>query len=139
MSEERAGGGDDVDAALRLSQLQRNDPSPLQLDSPLGAGILDALAGQMAGISVDLLQYGESYYFHEGEDQTSLAARVQYAAELADRGRNTRHTEVQLAAALLTTALEDLAAILDQRFLHTGGSSRDIYRAYAADHGRSQL
>jgi len=33
-------------------------------------------------------------------------------------------------------ALKDLAAILDQRFLHTGGPPTDVFAAYAADHGR---
>ncbi|UUN30576.1 potassium channel family protein [Streptomyces sp. FIT100] len=128
--------------ALRLSQLQRNDPSPLQPDSAPGAGVLESLAAEVARISVDFLQYPESYYFHEGEDRTSLAARVRYVADLADladladRGDGARHADVRLAAALLTTALADLAAILDQRFLHSGGTVRDVCRAYAEDHGR---
>ncbi|WP_406000274.1 potassium channel family protein [Streptomyces sp. NBC_00829] len=125
--------------ALRLSQLQRNDPSPLQLDSPLGTAILDNLAAEVARISVDFVQYAESYYFHDGEDHTSLASRIPYAAALADRGSAVGHAEVRLAASLLTTALEDLALILDQRFLHTGGTVAGIYRAYAEDHGRSQI
>jgi hypothetical protein len=125
--------------ALRLSQLQRNDPSQLQLDSPAGAAILDGLAVEVARISVDFLQYAESYYFHDGEDHTSLATRVRYAADLADRGSDARHVEVRLAASLLTTALDDLAVILDQLFLHRGGTLRDIFRAYAEDHGRSQI
>ncbi|MEU2433681.1 potassium channel family protein [Streptomyces sp. NPDC007861] len=123
--------------ALRLSHLQRNDPSPRQLDSPAGAAILDNLASDVARATVDFLQYAESYYFHDGEDHTSLAARVRFADELADRGGGAQHAEVRLAASLLTTALKVLAAILDERFLHTGGSAHDIYRAYAEDHGRS--
>lgn len=125
--------------ALRLSQLQRNDPAPEQLDSALGAGILDGLAIRLAEISADLLQYSESYYFHEGHDQTSLAASIRYAADLAERGRGAQCAEVRLSAALLTSALEDLAAVLDQRFLHDGGTTRDIFRAYAEDHGRNRF
>ncbi|MFF3688050.1 potassium channel family protein [Streptomyces sp. NPDC002187] len=125
--------------ALRLSQLQRNDPSLPELDSPAGAAILDGLAVEVARVCVDFLQYAESYYFHDGEDHTSLATRVRYAVEVAARGGNARHAEVRLAAALLTTALADLADILDERFLHTGGTVQDIYRAYAEDHGRSQM
>ncbi|WP_432096873.1 potassium channel family protein [Streptomyces sp. bgisy100] len=123
--------------ALRLSQLQRNDPGPPQLDSSLGARILDGLAERLAAVSVDLLQYAESYYFHEGYDRTSLAASILYADELAERGRSARNPEVRLAAALLTTALADLAAVLDERFLHCGGTPRDTFRAYATDHGRN--
>ncbi|MFE3323967.1 potassium channel family protein [Streptomyces sp. NPDC059176] len=127
--------------ALRLSQLQRNDlqrDDPWsRLDSSLGASVLDDLGNRLAGISVDLLQYAESYYFHEGQDQTSLAANIAYAMELADRGRSARNAEVRLAAALLTTALADLATVLDERFLHSGGAPHDVFRAYAKDHGRN--
>ncbi|MEU8570725.1 potassium channel family protein [Streptomyces pathocidini] len=125
--------------ALRLSQLQRNDPSPGQLDSPAGAAVLHGLAEEVARVSVDFLQYAESYYFHDGAGRISLAARVRYAAELADHGSTARLAEVRFAAALLGTALEDLAVVLDERFLHNGGTAREVYRAYAEDHGRSQL
>jgi hypothetical protein len=43
---------------------------------------------------------------------------------------------VRLTGDVLAGALEDLAAILDQRFLHTGGTPSDVFTAYAADHGR---
>jgi hypothetical protein len=43
---------------------------------------------------------------------------------------------VRLAGALLAGALKDLAAILDQRFLHTGGPPTEVFAAYATDHGR---
>ncbi|MET7336472.1 hypothetical protein [Nonomuraea sp. NPDC005650] len=38
-------------------------------------------------------------------------------------------------ADLLAGALEDLATILDQRFLHTDGTPAEVFAAYAADHG----
>ncbi|MGI3197819.1 hypothetical protein ACRJ4W_02335 [Streptomyces sp. GLT-R25] len=44
---------------------------------------------------------------------------------------------MRLAGELLAGALKDLAAILDQRFLHTGGTPTEVFAAYAADHGRS--
>ncbi|MEU2154177.1 potassium channel family protein [Streptomyces sp. NPDC019396] len=125
--------------ALRLSQLERNAPSPSQLESPLGAAILENLADEVARISIDFLQFAESYYFHEGEDHTSLAAKAPYAVDLAERGTESQHAELQLAAALLTMALEDLATVLDERFLHCGGSPRDVYQAYAKDHSRGPL
>lgn len=124
--------------ALRLAQLHRVDPSPQQMDSDTGARILDRIASDIAGISVDFMQYGESYYFHDGEDRTSLAVMVHYADELARRGSDARSEEVRFTAAVLRHALQDLAVILDQRFLHVRGDAEDVFTAYAADHGRSR-
>ncbi|GAA4543953.1 hypothetical protein [Streptomyces collinus] len=45
---------------------------------------------------------------------------------------------MRLAGELLAGALKDFAAILDQRFLHTGGTPTEVFAAYADDHGRSR-
>ncbi len=55
---------------------------------------------------------------------------------LADRAAGARHPDVRLSAAVLRAALDDLAAILDERFLHTHGSAREVFEAFAHDHGR---
>ncbi|MGW3248436.1 potassium channel family protein [Streptomyces sp. NPDC001070] len=121
--------------ALRISYLRRADPTSEQLDSGTGAALLDGLASEVGRISVDLLQYAESYYFHDGQDITSLAVNADYAAELAERGCAARRADVKVAATVLAVALDDLAAILDERFLHVGGTTRNILRAFARDHG----
>ncbi|AQT75681.1 MULTISPECIES: potassium channel family protein [Streptomyces] len=121
--------------ALRLSHLARTHPTTEQLDADAGAAILDGLAAGISVISVDFMQYAESYYFHDGDDRTSLARTITYAEDLADRAAAARHPDVRLAAAVLRAALEDLALILDQRFLHTRGTSRQVFAAFARDHG----
>lgn len=98
---------------------------------------MDSLASDVTRLTVDFLQYAESYYFHDGDDHTSLAVNISYATELADQGERARHTDVGLAAAVLATALEDLAVVLDDRFLRTGGPARETYRAFLDDHGLS--
>ncbi|MCX4672468.1 hypothetical protein OG453_38445 [Streptomyces sp. NBC_01381] len=42
---------------------------------------------------------------------------------------------MRLTASVLRTAFDDLAAVLDARFLGTGGIVERILAAYAADHG----
>jgi len=121
--------------ALRLSHLHRAGFTAEQLDSGAGAAVLDGLAADVARVSVDLLQYTESYYFHDGFGNTSLARAIGYATDLAEQADHAHHADVRASAAVLATALEDLAAILDQRFLHTGGTGRPVFRAYARDHG----
>ncbi|MBA4863056.1 hypothetical protein H1V43_17045 [Streptomyces sp. PSKA54] len=84
---------------------------------------------------MDLSQYAESYYFHDGHGDMSLARQVGYAAELAALGNRAQRPDVRASAAVLTAALEDLAGILDRWFLHTEGTMRQTFQAYARDHG----
>ncbi|MCJ1676963.1 potassium channel family protein [Streptomyces sp. APSN-46.1] len=122
--------------ALRLSHLSRTHPSRAQVDSPAGAAMLDSLATALSVAAVDFLQYAESYYFHDGDDRTSLACQIGYALNIADEASNAGHPDVRLASAVLRTALEDLATILDERFLHTQGPPGQALDAFARDHGR---
>ncbi|MCZ4602806.1 potassium channel family protein [Streptomyces sp. Lzd4kr] len=123
--------------AIRLALLRDADPATGQLDSTAGALLLDSLATEVVRVRIDFTQYAEAYYFHDGDDHSSLAAMVGFAAALAQRGQTARRPEVRLAGSLLAGALADLAAILDQRFLHTGGPPEAVFTAYATDHGRS--
>ncbi|MFF8843375.1 potassium channel family protein [Streptomyces sp. NPDC015127] len=123
--------------AIRLALLRDANPTQQQIDSTAGALLLDSLATEVVRVRIDFTQYAEAYYFHDGEDHSSLAAMVGYAAALAERGQAAGRPEVRLAGELLAGALRDLAAILDQRFLHTGAVPTDVFAAYAADHGRA--
>lgn len=123
--------------AIRLALLRDADPATRQIDCTAGALLLDSLATDVVRVRIDFTQYAEAYYFHDGEDHSSLAATVGYADDLARRGRAARRPEVRLAGDLLDGALKDLAAILDQRFLHTGGTPTEVFAAFADDHGRS--
>ncbi len=120
--------------ALRLSHLRRAHLTEESLDTAPAVALLDGLAADIARVHVDFLQYAESYYFHDGLGDTSLAQTLGYAAELGQSIRTTGHADVRTSTAVLTVALEDLAAVLDQRFLHTGGSVYEIFQAYARDH-----
>ncbi|WP_030688935.1 potassium channel family protein [Streptomyces globisporus] len=123
--------------ALRLSHLGRSRLTTEALDSAGGAALLDGLASALSTVTVDFLQYAESYYFYDGEENISLAGRLGHAVGLVDWAERARHPDVRLSASLLRTALDDLATVLDERFLRTGGPSAEVFRAYAADHGRS--
>ncbi|GHH85530.1 hypothetical protein [Streptomyces capitiformicae] len=48
----------------------------------------------MARVRIDFTQYAEAYYFHDGEDHSSLAATIGYAADLAHSGRTARRPDV---------------------------------------------
>ncbi|MET9131438.1 MULTISPECIES: potassium channel family protein [Streptomyces] len=122
--------------AVRLALLREADPTAQQIDSTTGALLLDGIANDVVRVRIDFTQYAEAYYFHDGEDNASLAAMADHALTLARLGQAARRPDVRLAGDVLDGALRDLAAVLDQRFLHTGGGPREVFAAYAADHGR---
>lgn len=122
--------------ALRLSHLRRSRATARALDTDGSAALLDALASAVAIVTVDFLQYAESYYFYDGEEHIALPAQLTYATGLADQATRARHPDVRVSGAALRTALDDLAAVLDARFLRTGEAPAAVFAAYAADHGR---
>ncbi|MFE2560299.1 potassium channel family protein [Streptomyces sp. NPDC059352] len=125
--------------ALRLSHVRRSRATAKALDSDGGAALLDGLASALSTVTVDFLQYAESYYFSDGDENISLAGQLGHTAGLADRAARARHPDVRLSASVLRTALEDLATVLDERFLRTGETPERVFAAYADDHGRSRV
>ncbi|MEU1040698.1 potassium channel family protein [Streptomyces sp. NPDC005551] len=121
--------------ALRLSHLRRTRPTKRQMDSAAGAAILESLASGVATVSVDFLQYAESYYFHDGDAHTSLANNIRYAEELAELAVTTERDDVRLCGNVLRTALEDLARILEQRFIPPHKPGSVAFAAFIQDHG----
>ncbi|OEJ49571.1 potassium channel family protein [Streptomyces agglomeratus] len=123
--------------ALRISQLRRADMSERALSPPHAATMLQGLISDLAHVCVDFRQYTESYYFHDGDENTSLAANIMYLASLAERLPDAAGPDTSLARELLGVSLHDLAVTLDERFLHTGGSTWQVLTRYAQDHGRA--
>ncbi|WNZ07867.1 potassium channel family protein [Streptomyces sp. 11x1] len=121
--------------ALRICRLCRAGITDEQLDSEAGAAVLDALAAEIARVRVDFAQYPESYYFHDGTGDTSLALTIRHAAELAERTRRAQHPGARIASLVLAAAIDDFATVLDERFLHTRKPRTEILDAYARDHG----
>lgn len=122
--------------AIRLALLHRSAPTAEHIDTVAGAALLDDLATEVVRVRVDFTQYAEAYYFHDGEDHSSLAAVLGCAVALARQGQAARRPDVRLSGDLLAGALDDLATILDQRFLHLDGTTTEVFAAYAADHDR---
>ncbi|MBV9759270.1 MAG: hypothetical protein JO340_01790 [Acidobacteriaceae bacterium] len=85
---------------------------------------------------VDFIHFPVIYYFHSDHRRSSLASALPRLVLYADRGADLGTPEsIRLAAAMLRHALNDLAAILDERFLHTGSSDPAVvFRAYGQAH-----
>lgn len=85
---------------------------------------------------VDFIHFPVIYYFHSDHRRSSLASALPRLVRYAAAGSDLEALKpVRLEAVMLRHALEDLASVLDERFLHTG--SRDpavVFRAYGQDH-----
>jgi hypothetical protein len=121
--------------AVRLVLLRRTAaPSPLvSACGPSAPGLLRSLATHVVHVRVDLTAQEATYYFADGDGDTSLPSALGTALDLADAGCASGAPDVRSAAALLHHALDDLAGLLDARFLHRGGTTRDVFAAYADD------
>lgn len=116
---------------IRLTLLRRvgagRDPAAL---GPL----LHGLAASVVRVRVDLVQHPVTYYFRDSDRASALSAAIGYAGELAAVDVDDGAVDARLGAALLRCALRDLADVLDQRFLHVGGTTTEVLAAYATDH-----
>lgn len=115
--------------AVRLRLLAEQEASAADLP----ASVLHGLAAETVAVRVDLQQYTETYYFHDGRD-TSLAAVLPGALALGEAAAADRDPERRLAGAALRRALEDLTGLLDAQYLGTGGTPEEVVAAYGRDH-----
>lgn len=94
------------------------------------------LANAVIQTRVDFIHFPIIYYFHSDHRRSSLAAALPKILDFAAAGSHPEATDrVRLASAVLRAALGDLAALLDDRFLHT--KSKDpilVFQAYGRDH-----
>lgn len=108
------------------------------LDPPHAAGLLEALARNVASVSIDLLSFHETYYFREVEQRGSLPATVAYAHQLASDAQGSDDPELRFAGRMLQAALDDLAEVLRGKFGHSGTTSSDVFDNYALHHKHRQ-
>lgn len=105
------------------------------LAPPLVAGLLHSLAERVISAGVDLVQFDETYYFHEPDERSSLPATLAHAERLASMAGQSANADVRFAGHLLEAALTDLAKVLRRDFRHTGDTVTDIFASYARHHG----
>lgn len=98
--------------------------------------LLNDLANAVIQARVDFIHFPVIYYFHSDHRRSSLASALPRLIRYAESGSDPNMPErVRLAAAMLRAALEDLAALLSERFLHTKSNDPAVvFRAYGEDH-----
>lgn len=122
--------------AKRLSILRSRHSTDVVAsgDSCVASRMLESVTDGLIQAETDFLQYAESYYFLEREEELSLAATLPHALKLAEAGNRSSSREVRLAADMLTAAVESLALRLDRAYLKTGSAAQEVLSSYAADH-----
>ncbi|BCW53591.1 hypothetical protein StoSoilB19_09650 [Arthrobacter sp. StoSoilB19] len=104
------------------------------LDARHAAGLLESMAENVASVSIDLLSFHETYYFHEVEQRGSLPATIAYAHHLASDAQGSDNPELRFAGRMLYAALDDLAEVLRGKFGHVGSTSSDVFDHYELHH-----
>jgi hypothetical protein len=100
--------------------------------------LLHGLVDQLTTVRVDLLQYGETYYFREDDPTLSLAANLPYALDLVAAGKRAGSPDVRHLAAMLDQALGDIAGLLEE-YVGPHGSVPAVLEAFADDHRQRAL
>lgn len=104
------------------------------LEARHAAGLLESMAENVASVSIDLLSFHETYYFHEVEQRGSLPATIAYAHQLASAAQVSENAELRFAGRMLYAALDDLADVLRGKFGHVGDTSSDVFDHYELHH-----
>ncbi|HEX7202203.1 MAG TPA: two pore domain potassium channel family protein, partial [Arthrobacter sp.] len=102
------------------------------------AGLLESMAENVAAVSIDLLSFHETYYFHEVEQRGSLPATIAYAHQLAADALGSDNPELRFAGRMLQAALDDLADVLRGKFGHAGSTSSAVFDSYELHHKHRQ-
>lgn len=99
------------------------------------------LAAQVLTVRGDLQQFYVTYFFHNTDENSSLAAALPYLARLADSGADPdQPPRVRLGSAIMRRSLDDFAATVGPRFLDlSSASTEEVLEAYARNHRRRPL
>ncbi len=122
--------------ALKLHALATSGANEIVAtgDPRIAAALLESLATDLQGVTVDFIQYAETYYFRDIDPETSLAVNLPYALALTNCAKIARSEDVRRLARVLETSIAVLTRHLDEHFLHIGSDPTGVVAGYARDH-----
>ena len=118
--------------AMRESDT-RSGVGVAEMDATTLARRMERLSDAFGTLRIDVVQYPSTVYFAAPARTLSLAAVLPYVSSVA-RAHGDR-SEIRPAAEELAAVLDEFAVALDRRFLHVGGDTEAIVRAYRRHHG----
>lgn len=95
--------------------------------------VLHALAAEVVAARVDLVQYSETYYFHDGPPE-SLACVLPATVAVAGAATRAGDPARALAGQVLLDAVDALVEVLERRYLGSRGSREAALEAYRTEH-----
>ncbi len=100
---------------------------------------LESLASQLAMIRSDLSQFPITYYFHSGDERSSLPLHMEDLLRIAEEAAGEDSPPpVRLSAAELRGAVDDFCATIASQFLGLSSAPTDhVLASYARDHLRA--
>lgn len=119
---------------LNLFRQATSEQDVSSLDPAHATELLESFAKSVAAVSMDLLSFNETYYFHEAQRRGSLPATVVYAQRLAAEAQMSTSADLRFAGRMLHDALDDLAEVLREKFGHPGTTSAAVFHSYEARH-----
>lgn len=103
-------------------------------EASIAVQYLEGVRSELATIEMDLVQYAESYFFREVRSDVSLAATLSYVVDLVAAGERSSASEVRNAAAMLTSALDEMLSLLRREYLGEVDGHAETLAAFARDH-----
>ncbi len=127
-------------ASRQLSIMAATDTASFvaEGDPSVVTQLLQGLVDALTTVRMDLVQYGETYYFREVDPALSLAANLPYALDLVAAGKASSSPEVKHLAAMLDEAVGGMAAVLAE-YVGTRQTVPATLDAFAGDHRQRPL
>lgn len=119
---------------LNLFRQAANQQGLSLLDPAHATVLLEGFARNIAAVSIDLVSFNETYYFHEAHPRGSLPATIVYAQTLAAEAQASSNADLSFAGRMLYDALDDFAGVLRENFRHTGDTSDAVFQSYEKHH-----
>lgn len=123
--------------ALHLTLLEKAEYArTLPTADPVAvSSALQQLSTEIVQVRIDLTQIPDSYFFRDADPRTSLAHSISYSYAISAAAQESPSATIRTAGNVLADALDDLAGCLRRRFLPGGGTTEEVFRRYALDHG----
>ncbi|MGY1672307.1 potassium channel family protein [Geodermatophilus sp. SYSU D00710] len=127
--------------AIRLTLLQRSGAGDRVAagDSALAPALLAQVAADVVQQRVDLFQHPETHWFTDSRPDAALAPALDVALDLAAAAMAAADPDTRFAGRLLEAAVHDFLVVVDDEFLHTRASPRDVLDRYADARGVRRL
>jgi voltage-gated potassium channel Kch len=109
-----------------------------QVETETAERRLDSLTSQLVTVRSDLTQFPVTYYFHSGDERSSLPANMHTLLRIAQEGAEENNPQaIRLGATELRGAIDAFSATVGQGFLGLRSSpTEEVLKAYARDHLR---